>query len=147
MGTGKSDGCGSPRWRIPTVLGKPIYLDNAAEFKSEALRRGCEQHGIRLDYRPPGQPHYGGIVERIIGTAMQMIHDDLPGTTFSDPSQRGEYDAEKMASLTLREVERWPWAPITARCTTACSSPRPRAGPRPWRESLCRLWSHGPPRF
>ncbi|MDH0624779.1 DDE-type integrase/transposase/recombinase [Pseudomonas chengduensis] len=89
--------------------GKPrlLYLDNAAEFKSEALRRGCEQHGIRLDYRPPGQPHYGGIVERIIGTAMQMIHDELPGTTFSNPGQRGEYDSEKMATLTLRELERW----------------------------------------
>lgn len=89
--------------------GKPrlLYLDNAAEFKSEALRRGCEQHGIRLDYRPPGQPHYGGIVERIIGTAMQMIHDNLPGTTFSNPGQRGEYDAEKMAALTLRELECW----------------------------------------
>ena len=91
------------------MSGKPrlLYLDNAAEFKSEALRRGCEQHGIRLDYRPPGQPHYGGIVGRIIGTAMQMIHDELPGTTFSNPGQRGEYDSEKMATLTLRELERW----------------------------------------
>ncbi|MGR5679646.1 Mu transposase C-terminal domain-containing protein, partial [Escherichia coli] len=62
-----------------------LYLDNAAEFNSEALRRGCEQHGILLDYRPLGQQHYGGIVERIIGTAIQMIHDELPGTTFSNP--------------------------------------------------------------
>ena len=91
------------------MSGKPmlLYMDNAAEFKSEALRRGCEQHGIRLDYRPLGQPHYGGIVERIIGTAMQMIHDELPGTTFSNPGQRGEYPSEKMAALTLRELERW----------------------------------------
>jgi putative transposase len=91
------------------MSGKPrlLYLDNAAEFKSEALRRGCEQHGIRLDYRPLGQPHYGGIVERIIGTAMQMIHDALPGTTFSNPDQRGEYDSESKAALTLRELERW----------------------------------------
>ena len=31
------------------ISGKPVelYLDNAAEFKSEALRRGCEQHGVR----------------------------------------------------------------------------------------------------
>jgi putative transposase len=37
------------------MSGKPksLFLDNAAEFKSEALRRGCEQHGIRLAYRPP----------------------------------------------------------------------------------------------
>jgi putative transposase len=46
-------------------------------------------------------------VERIIGTAMQMIHDELPGTTFSNPAQRGEYDSEKRAALTLRELERW----------------------------------------
>ncbi len=92
------------------MSGKPLllYLDNAAEFKSEALRRGCEQHGIRLDYRPLGQPHYGGIVERIIGTAMQMIHDELPGTTFSNPDQRGDYDSENKAALTLRELERVP---------------------------------------
>ncbi len=48
------------------MSGKPreLHVDNAAEFKSEALRRGCGQHGIRLRYRPPGQPHFGGIVER-----------------------------------------------------------------------------------
>ncbi len=91
------------------MSGKPgqLYLDNAAEFKSEALRRGCEQHGIRLDYRPLGRPHYGGIVERIIGTAMQMIHDELPGTTFSNHDQRGDYDSENKAALTLHELERW----------------------------------------
>ncbi|MET3176523.1 UNVERIFIED_ORG: putative transposase [Arthrobacter sp. UYCu721] len=90
------------------MSGKPraLFLDNAAEFKSEALRRGCEQHGIRLNYRPPGRPHYGGVVERIIGTAMQRVHE-LPGTTFSNPGQRGGYDADKMSALTLIELERW----------------------------------------
>jgi putative transposase len=90
------------------MSGKPklLYLDNAAEFKSEALRRGCEQHGIQLNYRPPGQPQYGGIVERVIGTAMQLVHE-LPGTTFSNPDQRGEYDSEQLAALTLLELERW----------------------------------------
>lgn len=90
------------------MSGKPqrLYLDNAAEFKSEALRRGCEQHSIELSYRPPGRPHYGGIVERVIGTAMAKVHE-LPGTTFSNPAQRGSYPSEKRASLTLRELERW----------------------------------------
>ncbi len=90
------------------MSGKPrrLYVDNAAEFKSEALRRGCEQHGIELTYRPGGRPHYGGIVERVIGTAMTKVHE-LPGTTFSNPSQRGGYDAEVRAALTLRELERW----------------------------------------
>lgn len=91
------------------MCGKPrqLYLDNATEFRSEALRRGCEQHGIGLDYRPPRQPHYGGIVERVIGTAMRMVHDELPGTTFSNPEQRGDTDPERTAVLTLRELERW----------------------------------------
>jgi putative transposase len=88
--------------------GKPrlLYLDNASEFKSEALRRGCEQHGIDLAYRPPGRPHYGGIVERVIGTAMQQVHE-LPGTTFSNPVERGRYDSDRMAMLTLGELEKW----------------------------------------
>jgi putative transposase len=90
------------------MSGKPkqLYVDNAAEFKSEALHRGCEQHGVKLNYRPLGQPHYGGIVERVIGTVMQRVHE-LPGTTFSNPVQRGKYDSERMATLTLRELERW----------------------------------------
>lgn len=90
------------------MSGKPLslYLDNGAEFKSEALRRGCEQHGISLNYRPPGKTHYGGIVERVIGTLMQRVHE-LPGTTFSNPSQKGDYDSEAKATLTLSELERW----------------------------------------
>jgi len=90
------------------MAGKPdeLYLDNAAEFKSEALRRGCEEHGITLRYRPPGRPHYGGIVERVIGTLMEMVHE-LPGTTFSNPVQRGSYDSEERAVLTVAELEKW----------------------------------------
>lgn len=90
------------------MSGKPreLYVDNAAEFKSEALRRGCGQHGIRLRYRPPGQPHFGGIVERLIGTMMQMVHE-LPGTTFSSIAERGSYNSDAKAALTLRELQRW----------------------------------------
>ncbi len=91
------------------MSGKPreLYVDNAAEFKSEALRRGCEQHGITVGYRPPGQPHFGGIVERLIGTMMRMVHDEVPGTTFSNIGQRGEYDSDGQAALTLAELQAW----------------------------------------
>ena len=37
---------------------------------------------------------------------MSLVHD-LPGTTFSDVGQRGSYDSDKAACLTLDEVERW----------------------------------------
>ncbi|MBX7554433.1 recombinase family protein [Streptomyces sp. tea 10] len=90
------------------MSGKPreLYVDNAAEFKSEALRRGCDQHGIALRYRPLGQPHFGGIIERLIGTMMQMVHE-LPGTTFSSTAERGAYDSDGQAALTLRELQGW----------------------------------------
>ena len=90
------------------MAGKPsqLYVDNGAEFHSEALRRGCDEHGIALDYRPPGEPHFGGVVERLIGTLMREVHE-LPGTTFSNPGDRGAYDSDATATLTLLELQRW----------------------------------------
>jgi putative transposase len=90
------------------MSGRPreVFTDNAAEFKSEALRRGCDQHGIKQSYRPLGAPHFGGIIERLIGTMMKMVHD-LPGTTFSNPAERGDYDSQASAVLTLAELNKW----------------------------------------
>ncbi len=90
------------------VQGKPhqVGVDNGSEFHSEAFERGCEQHGIAIDWRPPGRPHFGGVVERVIGTLMGVVHG-LPGTTFSNVGQRGSYDSDKAACLTLEELERW----------------------------------------
>lgn len=90
------------------IWGKPgtIHVDNAAEFHSEALSRGCQQHGIRIAYRPVGQPHFGGTIERVLGTLMQRVHT-LPGTTFSNPQERGVYASERRAALTLQELEKW----------------------------------------
>ena len=90
------------------VCGIPerLHLDNAREFRSEALRRGCEQYGIAIDYRPVRTPHYGGHIERLIGTLMGKVHL-LPGTTFSDVRQKAAYDPERAAAMTLGEVERW----------------------------------------
>lgn len=83
-----------------------LHLDNAKEFRSEALKRGCEQYGIAIDYRPVRTPHYGGHIERLIGTMMGKVHL-LPGTTFSDVREKGDLDPEKTAAMTLDEVERW----------------------------------------
>ena len=54
-------------WPVHGLL-THLHLDNAKEFRSEALRRGCEQYGIAIDYRPVRTPHYGGHIERLIGT-------------------------------------------------------------------------------
>ncbi|QOF75015.1 transposase (plasmid) [Aminobacter sp. SR38] len=100
------DGLGlDTEWPIAGVP-RLLHLDNAAEFHGEALARGCQQHGIDLEYRPKGQPHFGGVIERLIGTLMGLVHD-LPGTTFSNPAERGTYDSDATAVLTLSELEHW----------------------------------------
>lgn len=93
------------QWAMEGLI-EHLHLDNAKEFHSEALRRGCEQYGIGIEYRPVRTPHYGAHIERLIGTMMGKVHL-LPGTTFSDVSDRGDYDSEKNAALTLDELERW----------------------------------------
>jgi putative transposase len=72
------------------VAGRPrrIGVDNASEFHSEALERGCAQHGIAIEWRPRARLQAGGVVERVIGTLMALVHG-LPGTTFSDALRRG----------------------------------------------------------
>lgn len=87
-------------------LPETLHLDNAKEFHSNALKRGCREHGISLTYRPPQTSHFGGHIERLIGTMTGDLHL-LPGTTFSSIRDRGEYKSAKMASLTMRELERW----------------------------------------
>ena len=90
------------------MFGKPValLLDNGPEFHGEALRRGCEEYGITLQYRPVKQPHFGAHIERLVGTLMQRVHI-LPGTTFSNPKSRGDYDSAARAIMTLNEFRIW----------------------------------------
>lgn len=87
-------------------LPETIHVDNAKEFRSKAMRRGAEEHGISLQYRPIGSPHYGGHIERLIGTMMGAAHL-LPGSTFSNIKDRGDYDSVANSAMTLDELERW----------------------------------------
>ena len=90
------------------IFGKPnsIYVDQGAEFTSPALKKGCDQNGIKIFWRRVGAPHLHGVIERLNGTLMKAVHA-LPGTTFSNPMERGEYDSNSHAVLTMRELEKW----------------------------------------
>ncbi len=96
------------------VAGLPesVHVDNAAEFKSRAFRRACENEGIAVAYRPPARPRYGGHIERLIGTMMGAVHV-LPGTTFSNPDNRGDYKPTSAACMTLYELETYLAVEIT----------------------------------
>ena len=91
----------------PTAgIPKAIHVDNAQEFKSRAFRTACDEWGIEVTYRPYGGTHYGGHIERLIGTTMGAVHV-LPGTTMSSPKEKGDYDSVAEAALTLSEFQDW----------------------------------------
>jgi putative transposase len=77
-----------------------------SDFRSRAFKRGCQDAGIAIEWRPPGEPRFGGHIERLIGTQMGRLHL-LPGTTFSNEQELGDYDSKRHAALTLRELERY----------------------------------------
>lgn len=83
-----------------------IWVDNAREFHSVALVRGCAENSIELNYRPVATPRYGGTIERLIGTLMGHCHL-LPGTTFSNVIQKGDYRSEARAVMTEMQFRVW----------------------------------------
>jgi putative transposase len=94
-------------------LMKSIVVDNGKDFRSEAFKRGCMQYGILLGYRPVGSPHYGGVIERLIGTFMRRT-EVLPGTTKSNVVEKGGYDAVGKATMTLSQLRKWMVARVMA---------------------------------
>ena len=91
-----------PCWGIPAC----IHMDNAKEFRGEMLKRACEQYGIETHWRPVARPNWGGHIERYMLTFARELKT-LPGATFSNPNERGEYESEKNAAMTITELERY----------------------------------------
>jgi putative transposase len=85
-------------------LPESIHVDNGADFRSTAFIRGCRNEGVDIIWRPVGQPHFGGHIERLIGTMMGEVHL-LPGTSFANPVDRGSYDSKKNSAMSLRQLE------------------------------------------
>jgi putative transposase len=92
-------------WPVWGVM-DTVHADNGKEFHGAMLEKACEEYDIMLQWRPVGRPHFGGHIERLLGTLNHEMHN-LPGSTFSNPRERGQYKAEQHAALTLAEFERW----------------------------------------
>ncbi len=94
----------SGEWSVWGVM-STIHTDNAKEFRGAVLDRACDEYSIDLQWRPVMLPHFGGHIERLMGTMANEIRK-LPGTTFSNPSQRKGYNSEGHSALTIKEFER-----------------------------------------
>ena len=85
---------------------RTLHADNGKDFHSNLIKKSCDEYGINIAWRPVRQPHFGGHVERLMGTIAKEIHA-LPGTTFSNIQEKGEYNSAKQASMTLDELHAW----------------------------------------
>lgn len=92
-----------PFYGVPEI----IQMDNAKEFSTYKLKKACAINGITPDWRPIGKKHFGGNVERLLGTLMIGRVKLLPGRTMSNVIEKGDYDSEKHAALTISEFIRW----------------------------------------
>ena len=91
-----------PCWGLP----RTIHADNAKEFRGKMLKSACKEYGIDLEWRPVATPHYGAHIERLLGTLNGEIHN-APGTTFSNPDEKGDYDSDGESVMSLAEFEKW----------------------------------------
>lgn len=88
--------------------GKPVKfkVDNGREFWGKMLERACAQYAIDQEFRPVLKPEYGSHIERIMGNVAQELKS-VPGATFSNVQERGDYDSEGMAVMTIDALKIW----------------------------------------
>lgn len=89
-----------PMRGIPRALSQ----DNGKEFHGNGFKFGCLLHNINIDHRMVASPRSGSIVERVIKTLNMEMHQ-LAGTTKTNSQDRGNYDSEKEAKLSLQDLK------------------------------------------
>ena len=86
-----------PARGIPDLL----VADNGMELHADAVQVVMYEMGIEQQYCGVADPAMKGAIERLFRTVSADLFHQLPGTVFSNPSQRADYPAEKKAALDL----------------------------------------------
>lgn len=89
-----------PCWGFPDI----VIVDNAAELNGRMMHGARGRYRFILRDRPVGAANFGGHVESAFKTFMYEFKS-IPGTKFSNPVERGEYDSEGNAIFTIAEFE------------------------------------------
>lgn len=88
-----------------------LVLDNGLEFHGKDLDSVALDLGIYLQFCPTRVPQFKGRVERMLKTINYSFAHQIPGTSLARFTQRGDYDPQKHALLTLGEFkhafEKW----------------------------------------
>jgi putative transposase len=85
------------------VYGLPetLIVDNGDAFKNRHLKDACGQLGIILEHMPVKKPWFKGRIERFFRTNNKGLIHSLPGTTFSNILERGDYDSFRHSCISL----------------------------------------------
>jgi putative transposase len=82
-----------------------MVSDNGREFIGKDLSDACQNLDIVLEQMPIKKHFFKGKIERLFRSVTFLVHG-LPGTTFSNPQDRGDYDSVGQACLYLCDVEK-----------------------------------------
>lgn len=82
-----------------------VMVDNGKDFIGVDFEDACLQLGINIQYAPPKKSWFKPTVERFFGTLNKELIHELPGTTFSNTKERGEYKSTSNACITLDSLQ------------------------------------------
>ncbi len=87
--------------------GVPVRLvvDNGADYRHKGFTSFCNLAGIIIEPCSPRTPNQKAIIERFFGTLNTQLIHKLPGTHFSNPAHRGDYETQRFASMTIHELK------------------------------------------
>ncbi|UGA40206.1 hypothetical protein JOS77_13220 [Chromobacterium haemolyticum] len=98
------------RWPCYGVM-QELICDNGLEFLGTTLETIALDLGIGLQFCPKRQPRFKGVIERFLKTVNYYFTHQMPGTSLASFTERGDYDPQKHAVLTLGEFthlfEKW----------------------------------------
>jgi len=81
-----------------------LIVDNGSDYQDSGFIRFCAAIDVTIEPCPPRMPNGKAIVERFFRTINEDLIHKLPGSTFSNPIDRGDYDSQKFARLTLDDL-------------------------------------------
>ncbi|WP_395948465.1 hypothetical protein ACFWHB_11835 [Aeromonas mytilicola subsp. aquatica] len=81
--------------------GKPhtLVVDNGVEFWSVSLEHACKDANINIQYNPVRKPWLKPLIERFFGILNSDFLSSIPGKTFSNIFDKGDYDSYKEAGM------------------------------------------------
>jgi putative transposase len=83
-----------------------LVVDGGLEFYSASLEQVCLSLNINWIAAPRRTPWFKGKIERFLGTMNRSVAHGVPGTTFSNTPEKGDYNPAKHAVITLSTLRK-----------------------------------------